>query len=114
MPRISQVLKYVVIAVSLGVTLYASVYFYTVRSEAFQYANTWIVDSRPYDQFVGRVVAVRVDPWAGFTHHFSGTDRDASMVVVVVGEKASICVDLKLQKRTNKWAVTKATPVAPY
>ncbi|MGH7926515.1 MAG: hypothetical protein ACREQV_01810 [Candidatus Binatia bacterium] len=109
MSRLKHIWKYGAIAGCLGAVLYASAYFYTVRSEAFQYAKSWIVESKEYEHVVGRVIEARVDPWGGFSHHFSGIDRDASIVVVVVGEAGSVRIDLDLQKRSNEWKVVSAT-----
>lgn len=107
----NRIWKYAVAAMLLGVILYLAAYFYTVRSEAFQFARVWALESEQIDRVVGRVTEVRVDPLGGFTHRFSGSDRDASIVVVVVGEEGSTRIDLDLQKRKGNWTITKATTV---
>lgn len=105
--------KYLAVVFALGATLYAGIYVYASHSEAFEFAQEWILQSKKLETQIGQISNIRLVPFAGFNEKISGTSREVRMVIDATGPQGVVRVDLRLRKSGGTWAVTNYAIVPP-
>jgi len=101
----SRLVKWVGVAIILGVAVYIGVYFYASQSEVYRFAQVWLRQSESLKSAVGEIQKTRVSPWGGYRERFAGSDRRVWLVVEVTGSKDTANVKLALRKDGQAWHV---------
>jgi hypothetical protein len=104
----SRIVKWIGLAILLGVALYIGVYIYASHSEAYRFAQQWLRQSEPLKAAVGEIQKTRVSPWGGYREYSTGSDRRVWIVVEVTGSKDTADVKLALRKHDETWRVVQS------
>jgi len=89
----------------LSSALYAGVYIYGTRSDAFQFSGQWLRQSSEAHTRVGEIDDVRLSLWGGFSEEVSGDLHRARLVAMISGTRGNSEVELALRKEGEEWIV---------
>lgn len=98
-------MKWIGVAVILGIALYICLYVYASHSEAYRFSQEWLRRSEPLKAAVGEIEKMHLSPWGGYRERFAGSQRRVLLVVEVTGSKHTVDVKLALRKDGETWHV---------
>ena len=106
-PRPAQV----AVAILVFAAVLALVYFTTVNSEVYEFADGYVAQSSRITELTGRQSERTLRWYKGFDMSYGDNDGEASLTVRVTGDRGTFDVPLSLKKRQGRWSVAGAKAV---
>jgi hypothetical protein len=97
-----------VIVVALA-AFYVGLYFWGAHSDAYGFVVPAVRGSPVIQERVGDVQDVQLKFLGGFREKFVGSNKWATMLLVVTGPRGSVTVKVAVQKLNEKWTVSSAS-----
>ena len=106
-PRPAQV----AVAILVFAAVLALVYFTTLNSEAYEFADGYVAQNGRITELTGRQSERTLRWHKGFDMSYGDNDAEASLTVRVTGGRGTFDVPLSLKKRQGRWSVVSAKAV---
>jgi hypothetical protein len=99
----------VLLAVTLGVAMWAIAVYWGSHSEGFLFLEGKIRTSQAIQSRVGIVRKVTLPMFGQFREKFVGSDKWVWMIVDVTGDKGAVRIRTALQKKNDIWKITESS-----
>lgn len=106
-PRPGQVIA----AVLVFVAVVLLVYFTTVNSEVYEFADQFVAEDARVGKATGRQFERKLRWHEGFSMSYGDGSGEASLTMRVIAERGEFNVPLALHKQQGRWAVVSAKAV---
>lgn len=97
--------KRIIIAILLGILLWAAIIYFLLLGDAYKVAQTYVMNYPAIKDQVGEVKDVEVSIFQS-SIHVDGSRGNADYVLTVHGDKGKAKVIVVMEKKADQWSVS--------